>query len=372
MQYHNRCYLFVNRRHPWWPCKSSHLLVSFNFSSLVNHNLPLGSARFALWRLPSNSRLAMALRSNHWRAHSKQQFVSRQAGCWMASRIWAIILEKLAPRSFCTSIFKMLLWEVFYTRWHITAWMRFNRSLQHKMSSPVNCVFANAPRNSQWWNLSKGNLIVLWFALFCFHLFWWQYWQVFKRQCPSLCVLCFVAHFAPGPGRRVAPQPDHHKARAERPKYLWWAAEGSGGVGRGRLSLAGDLGVWQSKKADMQNCQLTLQVVQHSCSEIPRLRCSLLGHVCRPSPMRSLSTRPSKKSPCSETRSATRAWRLKHRSRATAAGTLEQGEPSFLHTQRHRFIMSWVWDFCVVHFLWIRRADPSTHSAARPWPRPWK
>ena len=25
-----------------------------------------------------------------------------------------------------------------------------------------------------------------------------------------------------------------------------------------------------------------------------------------------------------------------------------------------------------VHFLWVRRADPSTHSAARPWPRPWK
>ena len=31
-----------------WPCNSSHLLVSFNCSSLVNHNLPLGSARFAL------------------------------------------------------------------------------------------------------------------------------------------------------------------------------------------------------------------------------------------------------------------------------------------------------------------------------------
>ena len=25
-----------------------------------------------------------------------------------------------------------------------------------------------------------------------------------------------------------------------------------------------------------------------------------------------------------------------------------------------------------VHFLWVCRADPSTHSAARPWPRPWK
>ena len=86
--------VLLNRRHPWWPCKSSHLLVSFNFSSPVNHNLPLGSARFALWRLPSNCRLAMALRSKHWRAHSKQQFVSRQVGCWMASRIWATILEK--------------------------------------------------------------------------------------------------------------------------------------------------------------------------------------------------------------------------------------------------------------------------------------
>ena len=32
-------------------------------------------------------------------------------------------------------------------------------------------------------------------------------------------------------------------------------------------------------------------------------------------------------------------------------GAVERGEPSFLHTQRHPFIMSWVWDFCSISWF---------------------
>ena len=196
-------------------------------------------------------------------------------------------------------LFSRLLWEVSHTRWHIVAWMRFNRRLQHKMSSPGKLRFCKCSkqfamvRSVQ--RIPKGNFNVLWFALFCFHLFWWQYCQIFKRQCPGLCVFCFVAHFAPGPGRRVAPQSDHHRAQPARPKYLWWAAEGSAGVGRGRPSLAEDLGVWQSKR---QTCG-TASDNTGSSAQLQRNAHESAVHLafasrqlCRPSPARFASTKP--------------------------------------------------------------------------------
>ena len=129
----------------------------------------------------------MYLRSKHWRAHSKQQFVSRQVGCWMASRIWATILESWRQDLSYIYIFKMSLWEISDARWHIAACM----------SSPVNCFFVNAPSNSPWSDLSKGNFNVLWFAQFCFHLFWWQYCQVFQMTVPWSMRLLFRCTFCP-------------------------------------------------------------------------------------------------------------------------------------------------------------------------------
>lgn len=82
---YNECYQIFIGVTLMWPYKSSHLLVSFNRSSLDN-NLPLGSARFALWRLPS--RLVMALTKKSLRApHLKQQVVSRQVGPEMTASI---------------------------------------------------------------------------------------------------------------------------------------------------------------------------------------------------------------------------------------------------------------------------------------------
>ena len=56
---YNECYQVFIGVTLMWPYKSSHLLVSFNRSSLDNNNLPLGSARFALRRLLSMPPMAL-------------------------------------------------------------------------------------------------------------------------------------------------------------------------------------------------------------------------------------------------------------------------------------------------------------------------
>ena len=111
---------------------------------------------------------------------------------------------KVGAKIFSTFIFKMLLWEVSHTRRHIAAWMHFNWRFQHKMSSPVNCVLANAPSNSQWPDPSKRNFNVLWFAQLCFHLFWWQYCKVFQMTVPCPMRLFFLCTFWPASAFTIA------------------------------------------------------------------------------------------------------------------------------------------------------------------------
>ena len=127
-----------NKRSGPRPCSSSHLIVSFNCSSLVNHNLPLGSARFTLWRLPSRC-LMMALMRKFWRAHSKQQFVSRQVGCLMVFRICANIQKKLASNSFvrCVLSQDFTLGSFPGPLAYVVAQTRFNHSVEHYVNNPV-------------------------------------------------------------------------------------------------------------------------------------------------------------------------------------------------------------------------------------------
>ena len=177
---------------------------------------------------------------------------------------------KVGTKIFRTFIFKMLLWEVSHTRWHIAAWMRFNRnfSIRWQMSSPVNCVFANAPGNSQWSDLSKGNFIVLWFALFCFHLFWWQYCPVFQMSVPWSMRLLFRCTFCP------RAWPTSCASTGSSQSSNWSIKKSVMSSWRLRRSWEREtefswgprcLTIQKGRHAD----QLTMQVVEHSCSETP-------------------------------------------------------------------------------------------------------
>jgi len=107
-----------NWRHPWWPCKSSHLLVSFKpcQPQLASWICSVRAVAFAFEFQASDGSEEQALKSPFEAA------VRIKAG-WLLNGFPNLshYSGKVGTKIFRTFIFKMLLWEVSHTRWHIAA-----------------------------------------------------------------------------------------------------------------------------------------------------------------------------------------------------------------------------------------------------------
>ena len=215
---YNECYQILIGVTLMWPYKSSHLLVSFNRSSLVNHNLPLGSARFAL--------VAFAFQASDGSDEEKFKSPFEAAGRIKASRPWNDC-QHLTFRKASTAALR-LIWTI---RW--TVFCRPLPTVRSGQISPkgisifyeLQCSFSicSGGRVFKFCSCQCAGLCVFYsFARLC------GFWpaSAFTIAVPRLALQLF-----PGPGRPVAAQRDSDKPPPGTSTYLWWEDEGSGGGG---------------------------------------------------------------------------------------------------------------------------------------------